>query len=137
MKLKVTDKFVGCTFTQEGTHCWPNAPASVKYLKWSHRHIFHVEVYVRVTGSDREVEFITLKHKAEKAFALLGDQLGDHQVWEDSHLIEFGSQSCEMLAEALGIYLAEKYNYDVASVCVSEDDENGAIVNFEKSGLRQ
>jgi len=132
MKLKVTDKFVGCTFTQEGTHCWPNAPASVKYLRCAHRHIFHVEVYVKVTGSDREVEFITLKHEAKEAFALLGHP-------DTSPLIDFRSQSCEMLAEALGIYLAEKYNYDVSSVCVSEDDENGAIVNFEnllKSGLR-
>ena len=110
---------VYCTLQIEGTHNWPDCPFDeVGYLRDPHRHMFHIKAYKEVTHSDRDVEFIMLKHDIE------------HFMWKEfgkesrnmSCLIEFGAMSCEMIAEKL---IEE---FDLSRCEVNEDGENGAIV---------
>ena len=117
---------VFCRFRQAGFHCWPQAPNEYAYLRDMHRHEFHVFVAVRVNHNDRDVEFIALKRKAENQFLLLQGIALDENVSPN-----FGNLSCEQLALHLGWALNRKHNYDVTVVQVSEDGENGAVVNFQ------
>lgn len=107
---------VYCTLQVEGTHHWPKCPFDeVAYLTVPHRHMFHIKAYKPVTHSDRDVEFIMLKHQIE-------EHLGATYYDADKKLCVFGAKSCEMLAEELmnefGLTMCE----------VSEDNENGAVV---------
>lgn len=96
----------------EGFHCWAECPIEeVSFLRDRHRHIFHVDVTKRVTHSDRDVEIILLKREIEK---WLRDTYGMP--------CEFGSMSCEHIAEAL----LDKFQ--LSSCTVTEDGENGGIV---------
>lgn len=109
---------VYCTFTVEGYHRWPDAPAQCKYLGFEHRHEFHVRVEVNVPILNRGIEFIRFKQEAKAAF----ESLGRPSLYGG---VYFDGQSCEMLATNLIQALNE---YEVAKVEVSEDGENGAIV---------
>lgn len=107
---------VFCTLQIEGTHCWPGCPfKEVAYLRDPHRHVFFIKAYKLVTHSDRDVEFIMLKHQIAEYF---------QQTYFDlpTHLCIFGAKSCEMIAEEL-INV-----FDLSRCEVSEDNENGAIV---------
>jgi hypothetical protein len=57
------DSWVFCSFDFEGTHCWPEAihQKDIGFLALSHRHMFHVKLYLPVSHHDRDVEFIKLK----------------------------------------------------------------------------
>lgn len=107
----ITEVF--CTLQFEATHNWPGCPfEEVKYLRDPHRHVFHIKAYKLVTHSDRDVEFIMLKHMIQN---YLNDQYPSH---------EFGAKSCEMLAHDL----IERF--ELSRCEVSEDNENGAIVTL-------
>lgn len=115
---------VYCTLHIEGTHNWPGCPFDeVAYLRDPHRHMFHIKAYKPVSHSDRDVEFIMLKHQINKH--LIGKYWSS---WEESEiaagtgLCEFGAMSCEMIAEEL---IGE---FDLSKCEVSEDGENGAVV---------
>lgn len=108
-EVYITTNFVGF-------HQWPNAPIEVAFLRDLHRHVFGVKVCVLVNGSDREVEFFTLKQDVDKAIRLLNMDLEQNQ-----------SMSCEMMAEWL-IEALTDCEYKVTSVEVNEDGENGAIL---------
>jgi hypothetical protein len=102
---------VWCTLQFEATHNWPGCPFDeVDYLRVPHRHIFHIKAYAAVTHSDRDVEFIMLKHSIQ---GYLEATYPDHKL---------GAMSCEML----GRELLEKFGLTRCEV--SEDLENGAIV---------
>ncbi len=95
-----------------GFHYWENAPDKFDYLRNVHRHKFYVTIYKKVTGSDREIEFIDFKKSITE------------------HLREFYENkifpySCEMIAESI-LKL-----YDCDKVYVFEDDENGGMVTKE------
>ena len=110
----VTEVF--CTLQVEGTHCWPECPFDeVAYLRDPHRHIFHIKAYKVVTHSDRDVEFIMLKHSIQQYLR--------HNYYK-SHLkcCVFGAMSCEMIASELVAL------FELSKCEVSEDHENGAIV---------
>jgi len=94
--------------TFEAHHYWKQAPAEVKFLRDLHRHIFHVKGSVAVKHSDRDVEFIILKRRANK---IVADALAAHDT---------RSWSCEVWAELIGREL------ELDFVEVSEDGENGA-----------
>lgn len=98
-------------FQVPGFHCWPEPTPERAYLGQRHRHLFHVEVRIKVAHDDREVEFHDLLDFAREA--LPGGELG--------------AQSCEMLARALGAKVAARYRRAV-EVSVSEDGEVGAVV---------
>ena len=107
---------VFCKTTFEGIHCWDTIPLSepAQYLKFPHRHIFHVQVGVEVDHNDRDVEIITLKHAVDEYIA----HLFPDKCWG---VPDMGHCSCEMLAEQL------KEEFGAVYVIVSEDNENGAI----------
>jgi hypothetical protein len=110
---------VYCTLEIEGTHCWPACPfEEVAYLRDPHRHMFHIKAFKPVTHSDRDVEFIMLKHKIKEYLTRTYLDL-------NQHLCVFGAKSCEMIAEELIVV------FDLSSCEVSEDGENGAVVTRE------
>ena len=107
---------VFCTLQVEGVHNWPSCPfEEVEYLRDPHRHVFYIKAHSLVSHDDRDIEFIMLKHQ-------IHDYLTD--VYWDSTLrvMNFGSQSCEMIAEEL------IHAFDLSCCEVSEDNENGAVV---------
>lgn len=105
----------------EGVHCWPNAPEQVAFLRNPHRHMFHVSAIMETFHNDREVEFIMVKHAIE-------DFLQDVE-WPIA-------VSCEMMAEDIGNFLQQRYgDHRFVSVSVSEDNENGAIVQPDSKPL--
>lgn len=92
-----------------GCHRWPDCNIKeVEYLKNKHRHVFHVEAKKRVFDNNREIEIISFK---EEIKAYLESKNGD-----------FGSLSCEMIAEDL------LKRFGLSYVKVLEDNENGAEV---------
>lgn len=109
-------------FQLEGFHCWPEAAEvfpEVRFLSSRHRHLFHFKCYAKVTHSDRDIEFILLKRHLEKQlrhkFSLI-DETGVPGL-------EFDRMSCEDIAN----WILDN-NESVYKVDVSEDGENGAIV---------
>ncbi len=114
MKFKTE---VWCTSQVEATHNWPGCPFDeVAYLRVPHRHMFHIKAYKKVSHSDRDQEFIMLKH-------LIVDYVKDKYFDVQQKLCVFGAMSCEMLAEEL------INQFDLSQCEVSEDNENGAIVH--------
>lgn len=113
---------VFCKVTFEAVHCWPgvvNIPGleEVHYLQYPHRHQFVVRAYSKVTHSDRDVEFIWLAHQIEKFIE------GAWPKYNNSNVVDLGACSCEMIGEAILNAFPAVYKVDV-----SEDDENGAIM---------
>ncbi len=90
-------------------HKWENAPADVSFLKNVHRHIFHVKVCVPVSHNDRDVEFFQFKSGVD---SYINTHYQNRQF----------NKSCEMIASEL------LHEFGASSVEVSEDKENGAIV---------
>ena len=115
-------KHIWVTFQFVGFHHWPDAPEVVSFLRALHRHVFHVKVGVRVVQSDRDVEFFILKNDVRKAVT-------DTTLPE---LLNKPSMSCEMLAESIGSCLLSD-GYNVMSVEVSEDGENGGVVTYDRA----
>jgi len=95
----------------EGLHKWAGCPIEdVSFLRDRHRHMFHIEVRKTVTHNDRDIEIIMLKREI---INYLGKQP-----------IEFGNQSCEMIAEDI------LTRFNCTYVSVLEDNENGAIIEI-------
>lgn len=104
---------VFCRTSFVAFHHWPQAPEEAEFLRHPHRHVFHVELGIEVSHSDRDVEFISLKD------ALDG---------EIEHILkseDTSTWSCEMWA---GRILAWCENTMPSYCTVSEDGENGATV---------
>jgi LmbE family N-acetylglucosaminyl deacetylase len=100
----------------EGVHCYPAAPEGVEFLRYPHRHVFHVEINVEVFHMDRDIEFILFKREIEALIKHRGKQLN--------------FKSCEMIATELSTYVITKYEGRACKVTVSEDGENGATVEY-------
>lgn len=107
------------TLQVPGEHRWPEATEKSKYHKHLanyHRHLFHIKVTVKVTGSNREIEFLEFQEIVWGTLAQL------YPIRNGTNLHQFGHASCEQIAknllDALNVYQVE----------VSEDGENGAIV---------
>lgn len=116
--MKNIKQEVFCTLQIEGIHAWYQCPIEeVDFLKVEHRHIFYIKAYHKVEHSDRDIEFIQLKHNIQEYLR--------NTYWNDSKRIHYlGAKSCEMLA----IELIEKFNLTRCEV--SEDNENGSIVSI-------
>lgn len=107
----VTSEFIA-------THSWPGCPyPEVAFLKFPHRHKFFVKVTFRVSGDDREIEFFMAKQALEHLLSTY-------------HNKDLGSLSCEMMAKSIYTYMDFEVG-TVRSVSVSEDAENGSIVEIE------
>lgn len=93
------------------THYWPECPLeSVNYLKYPHRHVFHVTIKKQVHHDDRQIEFIDFKNRINEFI---------YSNWQNQFLKKM---SCEMIAKKL----IEVFEADFVSVF--EDNENGAEV---------
>lgn len=104
----------------EGIHCYPDAPDEVSFLRYPHRHIFHVIVELDVFDDDREIEFIMAKHKLNKWLEAKKDFNG---------VVQMGTTSCEQMAKAIITFMADivpSGNKREIFVTVMEDGENGA-----------
>lgn len=117
MKIFVTTQF-------EGLHRWKDAPEEVSFLREYHRHMFHVRFEAEVTKEDRDIEFILLKRELNSLVETLfvGVKLDN---------------SCEMIAKRICDFMTRERHLCAgrAARCeVSEDGENGAIVEITKEG---
>lgn len=102
----------------EATHNWPECPIEeVHFLKYPHRHVFHVIFEVGTTHADRDVEFILLKR--DLAMHL-------HEEYNEEPL---GRKSCEDIAIELRNFFIGDYP-TIKKIEVWEDDENGVKLIF-------
>ena len=122
------NKMIWVTFQREGIHKYPAALTDpnlatgdeydVSFLGYSHRHIFHFKVAIEVFHDDRDIEFIQFKRWLENLYK--GATLA----------LDF--KSCEMIAEDLYAQINGKYPNRTVWIDVSEDNENGCHIQFEK-----
>ena len=110
----------------EAVHNWSTIPEkhTQSYLKYPHRHMFHITVRFRVEDQDRELEFIEIKKRLNQWLAW---QFKSRAGANPIEPFNIGSTSCEMLADRIlhNFKIGDKLpNY----VCVLEDGENGAEV---------
>jgi hypothetical protein len=116
------------TFQKEGIHCYPAAatdPAlatgdeyDVSFLGTPHRHIFHFRVSIDVFHNDRDIEFIQFKRW------LISLYNGQNSV------LELNYKSCEMIADDLYSQIAARYPKRTVIIDVSEDGENGCVIQY-------
>ena len=108
-------------FQKEGIHCYPAAatnPALVEcsFLANPHRHMFHFRVEIEVTHSDRDIEFIIFKRWLESLYG--------------NGTLNLDHKSCEMIADDLYLQIAILYPGRDVKIEISEDCENGAIIEY-------
>ena len=116
-------KYIFVKFAKEGIHCYPEAGLrddlkDVSFLQYPHRHIFHFKVTIEVNQLNRDIEFIQLKRYCQNLY--------------NGDILDLNAKSCEMIAMQLIDNLKAKYNNRDIFVEVSEDDENGTIVQYFK-----
>ena len=119
--------FVYTRFIKEGYHAFPEAATDPKYvtgdsmdvshLGTRHFHYFYFKVWVEVSHNNRNVEFIQLRRWLESLYS--------------SGSLELNNQSCEMLSDALYEKVHEKYPSSEIRIDISEDDINGALVEYK------
>jgi len=109
-------------WTFEGWHRWPDAPPHRAYLAAKHRHLFHGEVTVVVTDTDRQIEFHDLR-----------------DVCVDATRIEdWGARSCEVIADSIAVAVQAGWPDQPGElvVAVFEDGECGATVTYHREQAR-
>ena len=116
-------------FQKEGIHKYPAAatdPAlatgdeyDVSFLATPHRHIFHFEVTIEVFHNDRDIEFIQFKRWLENQYS--------------QNILALDYKSCEMISDDLYEVIATRYPDRNIIISVSEDNENGATIHYNKS----
>lgn len=117
------------TFQKEGIHCYPSAghdPAlatgdqyDVSFLGTPHRHIFHFNVSIEVFHNDRDIEFIQFKRWLENQYS--------------QGILELNYKSCEMISDDLYEIISTRYPDRNIAITVSEDGENGATIQYNKT----
>lgn len=119
------ERAISITFSQIGFHCWRQAPQPRAYLINRHRHLFRIRVEVTVSGDGREIEFHDLLD-----FCLEWFDTNEQGVQQHG---EYGTLSCEALAERLGNRVCTEWPNRPVAIMVSEDGECSAIVRFTPS----
>jgi hypothetical protein len=110
--------------TFKGLHHWPECPIEeVSFLQSLHRHTFHIKVSIEISHRDREIEFFILQAFIDETIDALYGKMP---------LRLLGRRSCEDIAYAIRDCVRGKYPGRTLSVEVSEDDEVGAEVFYEK-----
>lgn len=117
-------------FQREGIHKYPAALTDpklatggdddVSFLGYPHRHMFHFKVQLEVFHDDRDVEFIQFKRELEALYS--------------SGVMQLDYKSCEMMAQDLAKYIQTKYPNRDLTIDISEDNENGSIIEYTKHG---
>lgn len=119
--------FVYTQFIKEGYHLFPEAATDPRYatggaddvshLGVRHFHYFYFKVWVGVNHANRDIEFIQLRRWLESLYA--------------GEALEINYKSCEMLADDLLEVLTAKYPGVAIRIDVSEDNINGALVEYQ------
>ena len=121
--MTAASKMVWVSFSFEGIHSYPAAGtdpnlADVSFLANDHRHIFHFKVWIEIFHNDRELEFIQFKRFCQ---------------WQyQDDLLILDHKSCEMISDDLFLKIAEEYPDRDISISISEDDENGSLIVYNK-----
>ena len=113
------------TFKKEGIHKYPAALedpklADVFFLGYPHRHIFHFRVSISVFHNDRDIEFIQFKRWLTSLYR-----------GQDS-VLNLDYKSCEMIADDLYIQIIGRYPGRTVWIEVSEDGENGCLIQYNQ-----
>jgi hypothetical protein len=122
-------KMIWVKFQREGIHKYPAALTDpklatgdeydVSFLGYPHRHIFHFKVAIEVFHDDRDIEFIQFKRWLEN-------------LYKDATLA-LDYKSCEMIADDIYGEIKSKYPNRDVWIDVSEDNENGCHIQYNKS----
>jgi len=120
-------RWIWVTFKKEGIHKYPAAledPAlatgdeyDVSFLGYPHRHQFHFRVAIKVTHNDRDIEFIQFQRWLEN-------------LYKDD-VIQLDYKSCEMMSDDLFDQIVAKYPGRDIRIEISEDGENGALIEYD------
>lgn len=105
--------FAVIRFQIEGIHFYKDATGEEEFLKYPHRHIFHIEIKIQQFHDDRDIEFIAFKRWVIKDFNS-----------------EFSFKSCEMIADDLHEKIIRQYPGREIEISVFEDGENGSITSW-------
>jgi hypothetical protein len=116
MRPLPVQNFIEVRFQFEGIHHWPEAPDEVAFLREKHRHMFHVRARMNVHHSDRDLEFIMVKHRLQALVGCFG--------------FDLGRLSCEQMAYEILKYAVVDLARTEVEVEVTEDGENGAVVRY-------
>jgi len=119
-------RWIYVKFQKEGIHKYPAALTDpnlatgdqydVSFLGYPHRHIFHFRVWITVVHDDRDIEFIQFKRWLENLY--------------NTGTIQLDYKSCEMMADDLYQQISTKYPGRSVRIDISEDDENGAYIEY-------
>ncbi|MCE2713608.1 MAG: hypothetical protein LW688_13890 [Cryomorphaceae bacterium] len=111
-----TKSIVIVQLEQEGFHNYPDAPTEVKFLRDNHRHTFRITLGFEVTHNNREKEIFLMRDEVR---FMLTEFYGSP--------CEFGSMSCEMIAQELLEHFEEE-----GAVWVEVWEENTGGARVEK-----
>jgi len=121
-----TNKQIFVTFEKEGIHCYPAAKNDpllatggwddVSFLAEKHRHIFKFKVQIEIFHDDRCLEFIQVKRQCER--------------WLGDGTLSLDYKSCEMMGQDLYKLINAKWPDRNVTIEISEDGENGAIMQY-------
>jgi len=127
------DRMIWVRFQKEGVHYYPGADTDpklatgdwddVSFLGVPHRHIFHFRVWIEVFHNDRDIEFIQFKRWCQRLY---------EEVDSSTAILELDYKSCEMMADDLYKQIASEYPGRNIWIEVSEDNENGTFINYQK-----
>jgi len=123
----ITQKtFVYTSIQKEGYHSFPEAATNSEYatkddmdvshLANVHSHYFTIKVWIEVTHSNRQIEFLQLRRRLEQLYG--------------TGALSLDSKSCEMIAEDLYVELNKWYPNVEIRIDVSEDNINGAYTEW-------
>lgn len=108
--------FIKLDFIVAGLHYWENAVKQVEFLKYPHRHDFHIKVLYEVTDPDREKEIFIQTEIVE-----------NYLVEAYGYPCNFEGMSCEMIAREI---LQFGMKDGMVEVEVLEDGKGGSIVKI-------
>ena len=116
------------TFQREGIHKYPAAATDpklatgdhndVSFLAYPHRHMFHFRVWIDVWHNDRDIEFIQFKRWLTSLYN------------DTNPVLELDNRSCEMIADDLYLEIQSRYPGRTVWIEVSEDGENGCLIQY-------
>jgi hypothetical protein len=108
-------------------HKYPEAKDDVSFLRYEHRHVFHVITCLSVKHNDRDVEFFALKKEVQSILRCF------------KQLENGTSFSCEDLCGFIVLKLSDNAAHGrekrKITVKVSEDNENFVVMHDEYTGL--
>ena len=114
-----------------GSHFWGSCPfKEVFFLRFPHRHIFHITMVVEVNHSDRALEFFMVKQDIDKIVKRL-------YFREGQDIASLQEKSCEIIGDEIYNELRkENPAYcGIRSIKIDEDGENAGIIEFDPSDM--